>query len=166
MVDSLGRPLAGLDPLVADVVRRQADSLTQAGWRYAFQVTATAAGGAQFVFFTVRTDSVTGRRYAYGFAIPAAHMVERVFRPAFESLRVIPRHLLSVVSRNDEFIALDLETRDGQVFFSTTPAYPDGAVRRPHDAHPARWAGRSGPPQPPDQGRAHPRRDPGEGSGP
>ena len=97
----------------------------QAGWRYAFQVTATDQD-AQFVFFTVRTDSVTGRRYAYGFAIPAVHMVDRVFRPAFQSLRVIPRHLLSVVSRNEEFISLDLETRDGQVFFSTTPAYPDG----------------------------------------
>ncbi len=53
-------------------------------------------------------------------------MVERVFRPAFQSLRVIPRHLLGAVSRNDEFISLDLETREGQVLFSTTPAYPDG----------------------------------------
>ena len=82
--------------------------------------------GAQFVFFTVRADSLTGRRYAYGFAIPAAHMVERVFRPAFQSLRVIPRHLLGTVSRNDEFISLELETREGRVLFSTTPAYPDG----------------------------------------
>ena len=125
VVDSLGRPLRELDAGVVDVVRRQADSLMQAGWRYAFQVTATGQG-AQFVFFTVRADSVTGRRYAYGLAIPAVHMVERVFRPAFQSLRVIPRHLLGVVSQNDEFISLDLETRDGQVLFSTTPAYGDG----------------------------------------
>jgi signal transduction histidine kinase len=125
VVDSLGRPLRRLDAGVVDVVRHQADSLAQAGWRYAFQVTATGQG-AQFVFFTIRTDSVTGRRYAYGLAVPAGHMVERVFRPAFQSLRVIPRHLLSVVSRNDEFIALDLETRDGQVLFSTTPGYPEG----------------------------------------
>ena len=125
VVDSLGRPLPELDALVADVVRRQADSLAQVGWRYGFQVTGTGRN-AQFVFFTLRTDSVTGRRYAYGFAIPAAHMVERVFRPAFQSLRVIPRHLLSVVSQNDEFISLDLETREGQVLFSTTPPYPDG----------------------------------------
>ena len=125
VVDSLGRPLPGLDPRVVDVIRRQADSLVQTGWRYAFPVTA-AGRDAQFVFFTLRADSVTGRRYVYGFAIPAAHMVERVFRPAFQSLRVIPRHLLGVVSRNDEFISLDLETRDGQVLFSTTPAYPDG----------------------------------------
>ena len=120
VVDSLGRPLPELDALVADVVRRQADSLAQVGWRYGFQVTGTGQD-AQFVFFTLRTDSVTGRRYAYGFAIPAAHMVERVFRPAFQSLRVIPRHLLSVVSQNDEFISLDLETREGQVLFSTSP---------------------------------------------
>ena len=125
VVDSLGRPLRELDAGVVDVVRRQADSLMQAGWRYAFQVTATGQG-AQFVFFTVRADSVTGRRYAYGLAIPAVHMVERVFRPAFQSLRVIPRHLLGVVSQNDEFISLDLEMRDGQVLFSTTPGYPDG----------------------------------------
>jgi signal transduction histidine kinase len=125
VVDSLGRPLAALDPLVANVIRRQADSLAQGRWRYGYQVTATGQG-PQFVFFTLRMDSVTGRRYAYGLAIPAAHMVERVFRPAFQSLRVIPRHLLSVVSRNDEFISLDLETRDGQVLFSTTPAYPEG----------------------------------------
>jgi signal transduction histidine kinase len=125
VVDSLGRPLRGLDPLVADVVRRQADSLAQVGWRYGFQVTATGRG-AQFVFFTLRTDSATGRRYAYGFAIPAAHMVERVFRPAFQSLRVIPRHLLSVVSRNDEFMSLELATREGQLLFSTMPAYQDG----------------------------------------
>ena len=39
---------------------------------------------------------------------------------------MIPRHLLSVVPRNDEFISLDLETRDGQVLFSTAPAYPEG----------------------------------------
>jgi signal transduction histidine kinase len=126
VVDSLGRPLAELDPRVADVVRRQADSLVRAGWRYAFQVTATNRG-PQFVFFTLRTDSASGRRYAYGFAVPAAHMVERVFRPAFQSLRVIPRHLLSVVSQNDEFISLDLETPEGQRLFSTTPAYPEGA---------------------------------------
>ena len=80
VVDSLGRPLPALDAAVADVVRRQADSLAQAGWRYGFQATATGRG-AQFVFFTNRTDSVTGRRYAYGLAVPAAHMVERVFRP-------------------------------------------------------------------------------------
>jgi signal transduction histidine kinase len=125
VVDSLGRPLPDLDPLVVDVIRRQADSLTQAGWHYGFQVTGTGRD-AQFVFFTLRTDSVTGRRYAYGFAIPAARMVERVFQPAFQSLRVIPRHLLGVVSQNDEFISLDLETREGQVLFSTVPAYPDG----------------------------------------
>jgi signal transduction histidine kinase len=125
VVDSLGRSLPELDALVADVVHRQADTLAQVGWRYGFQVTATGRD-AQFVFFTLRTDSVTGRRYAYGFAIPAAHMVERVFRPAFQSLRVVPRHLLSVVSQNDEFISLDLETREGQVLFSTEPPYPDG----------------------------------------
>jgi signal transduction histidine kinase len=125
VVDSLGRPLPELDPLVVDVVRRQADSLMQAGWQYAFQVTGSGHD-AQFVFFTLRTDSATGRRYAYGFAIPVVHMVERVFQPAFQSLRVIPRHLLGVVSHNGEFISLDLETRDGQVLFSTTPPYPDG----------------------------------------
>ena len=125
VVDSLGRPLPELDPLVVDVVRRQADSLMQAGWQYAFQVTGTGRD-AQFVFFTLRTDSATGRRYAYGFATPVASMVERVFQPAFQSLRVIPRHLLGVVSHNDEFISLELETREGQVLFSTMPAYPDG----------------------------------------
>lgn len=126
VVDSLGRPLAGVDSLVAALVRRQADSLTQVGWPYAFQVTASAHG-AEFVFFTLRTDSVSGRRYAYGFTVPAAHMVARVFRPAFESVRLIPRHLLGVVPRNEEFISLELQTPDGRVFFSTTPAYPDGA---------------------------------------
>jgi signal transduction histidine kinase len=125
VVDSLGRPLPELDPLVVDVVRRQADSLMQTGWQYAFQVTGTGRD-AQFVFFTLRTDSATGRRYAYGFATPVARMVERVFQPAFQSLRIIPRHLLGVVSHNDEFISLDLETREGQVLFSTTPPYPDG----------------------------------------
>jgi signal transduction histidine kinase len=123
VVDSLGQPLPQLDPLVVEAVRRQADSLAQAGWRYGFQVT---GGNPQFVFFTYRTDSVARRRYAYGFAIPLAHMVERVFRPAFQSLRLIPRHLLSVVSRNEEFLSLGLETREGQVLFSTTPTYPDG----------------------------------------
>ena len=131
VVDSLGRPLPELDSVVADVVGRQADSLEQAGWGYGFQVTGTGRG-AEFVFFTLRTDSVTGRRYAYGFAVPAAHMVERVFRPAFQSLRVIPRHLLGVVSQNDEFISLYLETRGGQMLFSTTPAYPDGPANALH----------------------------------
>jgi signal transduction histidine kinase len=125
VVDSLGRPLPGLDPLVAALVRRQADSLAHVGWPYAFQVTA-AARGAEFVFFTLRADSASGRRYAYGFTVPAAHMVDRVFRPAFESVRLIPRHLLGTVQRNEEFISLDLKTADGQAFFSTTPAYPDG----------------------------------------
>lgn len=125
VVDSLGRPLPELDPLVVEVVRRQADSLMQAGWQYGFQVTGTGRD-AQFVFFTLGTDSATGHRYAYGFATPAARMVERVFQPAFQSLRVIPRHLLGVVSHNDEFISLDLETRQGQVLFSTTPPYPNG----------------------------------------
>ena len=124
-VDSLGRPLAGLDSLVAQAVRRQADSLAHLGWRYSFQATPTGRG-SEFVFFTERTDSLTGRRYVYGFAVPAAHMVERVFRPAFQSLRVIPRHLLGVVSRNDEFVSLELETPEGQVFYSTTPTYPEG----------------------------------------
>ena len=129
VVDSLGRSLPALDATVGALVRRQADSLMQLGWRYGFQATATrgaGSGGVQFVFFTQRTDSVTGRRYAYGFAVPTAHMVERVFQPAFQSLRLMPRHLLSVAPRNDEFLSLDLETRDGQVLFSTAPAYPEG----------------------------------------
>ncbi len=33
-------------------------------------------------------------------------MVERVFRPTFESVRLIPRHLLGAVSRNEEFLSL------------------------------------------------------------
>ena len=31
-----------------------------------------------------------------------------------------------MVSRNEEFLSLDVESRDGRVLFSTTPAYPDG----------------------------------------
>jgi signal transduction histidine kinase len=121
VVDSLGRPLPGLDSAVAETVRRQADSLARQGWRYAYQ-----AADTQFVFFTHHTDSTTGRQYAYGFVVPAAHMAERVFGPAFQSVRLIPRHLLGTVSRNDEFLSLDVETRAGRVLFSTTPAYPDG----------------------------------------
>ncbi len=121
VADSQGRPLAGLDSLVAETVRRQADSLARQGWSYGYQV-----ADAQFVFFTHRADSTTGRRYAYGFVVPSAHMVEAVLRPAFQSVRLIPRHLLGVVSRNDQFLSLGVETREGQVLFSTTPAYPDG----------------------------------------
>ena len=120
-VDSLGRPLPTLDSLVAETVRRQADSLVRQGWRYAYEV--IDPGGnrdAQFVFFTGRAG------YAYGFAVPAAHMAERVFGPAFQSVRLIPRHLLATVSRNDEFLSLDVETREGRVLFSTAPPYPDG----------------------------------------
>ena len=54
MVDSLGRPLPELDALVVDVVRRQADSLMQAGWRYAFQVTATGQGRSIRLFYRPR----------------------------------------------------------------------------------------------------------------
>jgi len=99
----------------------------QQGWRYGYQVTAARRDrDAQFVFFTHRADSTTGRRYAYGFVVPAAHMVEGVLRPAFQSVRLIPRHLLGVVSRNDEFLSLGVETREGRELFSSAPAYPDG----------------------------------------
>ena len=83
--------------------------------------------GAQFVFFSAAADSVTGRSYAYGFAIPAAHMVERVFRPAFQSLRVIPRHLLSDgVGRTTSSFRSSCRRAAAAMLFSTAPAYPDG----------------------------------------
>jgi signal transduction histidine kinase len=124
MLDSLGRPLERLDPMVAAAVRPQADSLSRVGWRYAFQVIPTRAG-TQFVFFTLSADSASGR-HPHGFTVPAAQVVERVFQPAFQSARLIPRHLLATMSRNDQFLSLALETRDGQELFSTAPAYPDG----------------------------------------
>ena len=42
---------------------------------------------------------------------------------------------------------------------------PRRAFRRPQSAHAARWAARSSPPQPPDQGRAHPGGDTPASSG-
>jgi signal transduction histidine kinase len=125
VVDSLGRPLPALDSLVATAVRRQSDSLSRVGWGYAFQV-AGGGAGLQFVFFTHRADAVSHRQYVYGFTVPAAHMAERVFQTAFQSLRLIPRHLLGAMSRNDEFLSIEMETREGQPLFSTAPAYPDG----------------------------------------
>jgi len=122
--DSLGRPLA-LDPAVVRLVRTEADSVARVGWGYGFELSETAMG-RQFVFFAPQTDSATGRRYAYGFAIPAAHMVDRIFRPAFQSLRVIPRHLLATVRRNDEFVSFEVLTSGGAMLFATAPAYPDG----------------------------------------
>ena len=125
VVDSLGGRIGQLDPVVAEAVRSQADSLVQAAWRYAFLVIRGAAG-PQFVFFTHRADSATGRRYAYGFTVPAAHMAERVFQPTFESVRLIPRHLLATVPQNDAFLSLEVTTRDGAVLFATSPTYPQG----------------------------------------
>ncbi len=125
VVDSLGRPVAALDPLVAAAVRSQADSLSRVAWRYGFMVTPSAEG-PQFAFFSHRADAATGRRYAYGFTLSAARMAERVFRPAFQSVRLIPRHLLAAVPGNGAFLSLELMTREGKVLFSTLPAYPDG----------------------------------------
>ncbi len=125
VVDSLGRPIGALDSVVAGAVRSQADSLARAAWRYAFLVTRSAEG-SQFVFFSHRADSVTGRRYAYGFTVPAARMAERVFQSTFQSVRLIPRHLLATVPRNDAFVSLEVTTREGDLLFATSPAYPDG----------------------------------------
>lgn len=125
VVDTLGRRIGVLDPLVAGEVRKQADSLARVAWRYGFLVT-RSADGPKFVFFTHRADSATGRRYAYGFTVPATRMAEAVFRPTFESVRLIPRHLLAAVPENDVFLSLELTTRDGAVLFATSPTYPDG----------------------------------------
>lgn len=125
VIDRHGHPLSALDPRISGAVRQQADSLVQLGWRYGFLVTATALG-PQFVFFSHRVDAPTGHRYAYGFAVPAAGMAERVFAPAFRSVRLVPRHLLGTVPRNGEFLSLEVATRDTQPLYSTAPAYPDG----------------------------------------
>ncbi len=124
-IDRLGHPLSALDARITDAVRGQADSLVRLGWRYGFLVTATDAG-PQFIFFSHRVDAATGHRYAYGFVVPAARMAERVFAPAFGSVRLVPRHLLATVPRNGDFLSLDLATRDAPALFATVPAYPDG----------------------------------------
>ncbi len=130
-VDSLGRPLPGLDPEVALAVRRQADSLALLAWGYGFLVTATDQG-PQFVVFTHRADSAAGRSDVYGFAMPASHLAERIFRPVFESVPLVPPHLRSVVSRNDELLSLELVTGEDVPLFATAPAYPDGPADALH----------------------------------
>jgi signal transduction histidine kinase len=124
-LDSLGAPLPAFDPHVAETVGSLADSVVLLGWRYGFQATSTAQG-PQFVFFTVRADSATRRRYAYGFTVPAERMAERVLLPAFQSGRLVPRNLLATVSRNDAFLSLEMTTHGGLPLFATTPAYLDG----------------------------------------
>jgi signal transduction histidine kinase len=125
VLDSLGTPVPALDPGVGEMIRHLADSLVRLGWRYGFQVTSSSQG-PQFTFFTVRADSATHRRYAYGFTVPAERMAQRVFLPAFRTARLVPRNLLATVSRNDQFVSIDLATYGGLPLYATTPAYPDG----------------------------------------
>lgn len=124
-IDSLGTPLTRLDPLVANAVVQQIDSLQSTGWRYGF-VGALTASGDQFVFFTHRADSISGRRFAHGFAVPATHLADRIFQPVFQTVRLIPRHLLERVDDNEEFISLEVRTGGGHLLFATEPRYGDG----------------------------------------
>jgi signal transduction histidine kinase len=126
VVDSLGRSLPRLDSAVVATLRLQADSLQRVGWRYGY-TTAATEGGTQFVFFTVRSDSAMGHRYAYGFATSAATVAERILSSAFRSIRLVPRHLLASVSSNEAFVTIQVEAASGEVIYTSPRRYPDGA---------------------------------------
>lgn len=123
--DSLGRPLPALPaPLVAAILP-QGDSISARGLRYGFTAVATERGG-EFAFFTTRRDSVTGFKYTYGFLTPAAHLADRIFRPAFATVRLVPRHLLATVGSNDEYLDVHVTGPDGRTLFATGDRYRDG----------------------------------------
>ena len=124
-VDSAGGRLAGLDSAIAAATHRASDSLGPTGARYGF-VLVPKAGGDQFVFFTRRADSVSGRRYVYGIVVPAAVMAERVYATAFRTIRLVPRYLLSTVARNDQYLEVEVLRRDGTAVYSSGRAYGGG----------------------------------------
>ncbi len=127
--DSTGRPLDRVDPPIAQAIREQADSLRIAGYRFGVVHTASSRGEG-LVFFSARTDSVSGRRFAYGFAVPVDQIGPSVFAPTFATTRLVPRHLLGSIPRNAGFVALEVATAAGRIVYSSGPDFPDG----PRDA--------------------------------
>ena len=125
-VDSLGRPLVDVDPLIARAVRAQADSLRTIGYRYGF-IAATTGQGDQFLFFSQRTDSVSGRRFVYGMAVPADRVGQRIFGQTFTATRLVPRHLLDSIARNEDFLSLEVASATGRTIYSTRQRFQDGA---------------------------------------
>ncbi len=122
--DSVGHPLA-VDPLIAKAIRSQADSLRAIGYRYGYLGAATGQG-EQFLFFSERTDSLSGHRFAYGMAVPADRIGHWVFAETFAGTRLVPRYLLDSVPRNTDFLSLEAATRSGRVIYTSGPAYDDG----------------------------------------
>ena len=124
--DSLGRPLARIDPLVASAVRAQVDSLRTIGYRFGF-IVAPTADGDQFLFFTQRTDSMSGRRFAYGMAVPVDRIAQSVFAATFATTRLVPRHLLDSIPRNQDFLSLAVATGTGRTLYTSGRDFEDGA---------------------------------------
>ncbi len=123
--DSLGRPLDRVDPPIARAIREQADSLRLAGYRFGILQTTTRLG-EQFLFFSQRTDSASGRRFAYGFAVPVERIGQSIFAQTFATTRLVPRHLLGSIPRNQEFVALEVATAGGRIVYSSGSDFQDG----------------------------------------
>ncbi|MDX2057919.1 MAG: HAMP domain-containing sensor histidine kinase [Gemmatimonadales bacterium] len=123
--DSLGQPLAGLAAGVVATVVSLGDSLAAGGIRYGFAAVTTPLGD-EVAFVTRRRDSAAGANFTYGFLVPRAHLAERIFDPAFRTVRLVPRHLLRTVAANDEFIALEVTGPDGRRLYATGERYRDG----------------------------------------
>ena len=123
--DSIGHPLGTVDPMIAGAIRSQADSLRTIGYRYGFIAAATGQG-EQFLFFSQRTDSLTGHRFAYGMAVPVDRIGQWVFGQAFATVRLVPRYLLDSVPSNTDFLSLEAVTRSGRILYASGPAYEEG----------------------------------------
>lgn len=124
VTDSLGATIGPLNALVRATIERQSDSLAAIGARYGF--TAIPLGSrAEFAFFTFRRDSA-GARYYYGFVVPSSHVRDRIFQPAFENIRLVPRHLVHAVTTNDDYLEIEIVAPDAHVLFTTGSRYRGG----------------------------------------
>ena len=123
--DTLGGPLAALAPAIRETVEHFGDSLTAIGARYGFTSVRTGAAN-DVVFYSRRRDSLTGAVFSYGFVVPARHLAARIFEPVFRTIRLVPRHLLTTVKSNEDYLEIDVIGAGGQPLFSTGDRYREG----------------------------------------
>lgn len=133
--DSAGQPLPAVDPEVAAAVRGRADSLGTI--RFGMLLVRTP-DDERFVFYNRRVNERSGHRYAYGFSIPAARLVDSILAPAFRETRLVPRHLADSIATNDEFLSLVVSSPAGTTLFATPMTFKrsvsDRFVMRPSRA--------------------------------
>lgn len=120
VIDRAGRPIPAPEWLPS--VLGLLDTLTGRNRRIVL-ATLEGVSGRPFVLATTRTPRGGEPRTIYGAVVPRSMLTEQVFRPAFETTRLVPRLLAASVS-NAEYLTLTVATPEGDLVYRSPESSP------------------------------------------